>query len=105
MLNSNFELTIRESKGPILHFSNLFLLISTVPLSILSEVINAAYLKFIPFLELFEKLKTNGVLKSSFESKHISFHVISTVPLDILNKVVSSAYLTLNSLILICKSI
>ena len=49
VLRSNFELK-SKSKAPILEFSELLQLISTVPSSMLSEVINSAYLALPPII-------------------------------------------------------
>ena len=56
MLNRNRELKV-EIKIPILHFSELFQLISTVPLNVLSEIINSAYLKLVPLILIFKAFR------------------------------------------------
>ena len=60
---------------------------STVPLSILSEIINSAYLKLIPFFP------------------RLAFWFVSPVLLNIISKVISSEYLALNPLILVSEGV
>ena len=50
-LNSNFELKIQKQDSHFAFFYAFFKFISTLPLGILSEMINSAYLILIPAIE------------------------------------------------------
>ena len=90
-------------------FTYQYEFISTLPLGILSKIINSLYLNLFPSVDtsVCQNLKCRNVLYSNSKSKscisHFSkiFELILTESLSIISDVINSAYMALISLILI----